>query len=246
MSRLLLPTEKFIPLPPTLAGRLGIVPALVLCELSYRAGPGCDSAGFSSWVDATVASLRRPDSLFFVSEKTILRALEFLKDQGVIELRAARAFHRERVARVNVRHSSLVAENGGIAEPDKMSDSKRHIGVFEPDKLSDTEPDKLSDTQSDKLSDSSKILESEELKKNPERARAPAPARERASALAPRAPEGGGGSQGSAVTRSPAECAENLRKLAALTGSTVKVLTNREACLSEHADLLRSVRRPFP
>lgn len=163
MSRLL-PSEKFLSLPPSLAGRVGIVPALILCELSYRAGPRSDSADLTKWVEASVASLRSQDCLWFVSEKTVKRALEALRKAGVIETRQVGGFDRSNMARIRLGHSALasaVDNSGSQGSPSGQNDPigkdslTRSSGQNDPIVRGKMAP--------------SLLLESKNLEKNPER-----------------------------------------------------------------------------
>lgn len=106
MSRLL-PTEKFYAFPPSLAGRVGVNAALVLCELSYRSFGKSSSDGYTVWVEASNDSLRQPGCLPFVSVRTIERVFSALQTSGVLQIRAAGGSDRTRTARVNLRHPLL-------------------------------------------------------------------------------------------------------------------------------------------
>lgn len=163
MSRLL-PSEKFISLPPSLAGRVGIVPALILCELSYRAGHRPDGADYTKWVEASIGSLRSPDCLGFIPVRTLERCLSKLRSAGVIETRASGGFDRSNVARIWLRHPLLAepvdnsppaggeTRQSGGSNPAPVAGTSRHGGGMKTAPLAD-----------------SLLLESKNQDKNPER-----------------------------------------------------------------------------
>jgi len=101
MSRLL-PDERFISFPPSLAARIGVEETLVLCEINYRLGPDINGAG--SYIPASAKALS--EWLPFLSERTIRRVIRTLSESGLISVEQ-RGFDRSFWVTVNRDHATL-------------------------------------------------------------------------------------------------------------------------------------------